>query len=109
MPLLRLTPATDDWDQPPSAEQSPVDLHRFHDVYDMSVAATARMTSFIKAATAHLAEAEASRSTMFVEEWKQLFEQFLDRYKQGGSEAGREDDERRSETQTGNSAAQASN
>jgi len=104
---LRLTPATDDWDQPPSAEQSPVDVHHFQDVYDMSVDVAAQMTSFIKAATAHVAEAEHSRSRTFIQEWKEAFEQCLNKFKEGASELDGEEDEGRPETQTANSAARA--
>ncbi|KAH3938804.1 hypothetical protein HBH98_172400 [Parastagonospora nodorum] len=78
---LKLTPAKEDWNQPPSAEQSPVDQTAFRDVYQLSVAFSVQMEAFITAAAA-FDTSTSSPSTDFIKQWKLQFEKCLAQFKE---------------------------
>jgi hypothetical protein len=89
---LKLTPATKDWDQPTSAEQSPVEPATYQDVYHMSVSISTKVEEFIQAAAAFLREPAQSDSASFIRRWKESFEECLSEFKEIGDGSERDSD-----------------
>ncbi|CAO2652454.1 Nn.00g007370.m01.CDS01 [Neocucurbitaria sp. VM-36] len=73
---LTLTPATGDWVQPPSAEQSPVEPTHFQNARHMSNVLLTRVQAFIHESANHLDGANVS-SKDFIQQWKTTFESCL--------------------------------
>jgi hypothetical protein len=91
------------WHQPPSAEQSPVDVEKYKDVYELSVAVTGQMEAFLQAATAHLMHTDPSPSKEFIEKWRAAFEECLQTFRV--DETDYEEDASSEHSRDGNGAA----
>lgn len=77
---LKLTPATGEWKQSASAEQSPVATTQFQDALHMSRELSRCMQSFIAAAAGtHFTDLNTP-SAAFIQHWKTAFEKCLNEF-----------------------------